>query len=659
MVARNVIKNLAVAEDILHGVGEVTQLRNGEVLTVHRVDIPLGISDVSALATVDHTLYPRVRLGLTEYDYVNGQWQQSVTIRPALFVPGVTLDEHSRYVIQGDTIARYIGVTPYVIIEGDDINNAGKFSILTGSGGGGEPVTGGGIIYSNEFPVIVKPEDTYADFERMELVYSYQDGDSSQYLAIPMLAGSGGSASSGGAGGFSTFTSADATGSLVALGSTNEDHRIKAIQVGEGLSIVATGTIVTLSSPINSIGSDTDGSSVVVNGDGVLLPKKYLRRIKAGTNVTIFETDESITINSSGTGGTGGGIEYSNAPPAVVVPGVTYADFEKMEFIFSYNDGSSNQYLAVPMLAGAGGSAISGGSSSSITLANAGSVGDGSALMTNVGDAYSFRRLKPSAAANCTITESGNSVIIEPTIYANAGSTGAVLLKARSVNTIGVKRLLAGTNVTLTEGTDTVTIAAASGGGVTLGDALSRIDTLSPTNNSIMVWTAAGVSQFLSTASTRAMMGLSTVANTIPMFTGTSTATLAALTPYMVGLLAATGVPTALAALKITSGSNVNGGWLRVGTGDTSGVQICWHAIVCNSATTVNGAGFVGAETTWTFPQAFGGLPSVSCSIQDGVNAWITNGASGNSASVARFRQMSFVTGPGNTAVSVLAIGFY
>ncbi len=614
MVAKNVIKQLATAEDLAHGVGTVEQLRDGEVYTLHRLDIPLGIATAAELASVDPTKYPRVRAGSVQYDYVNGTWQEAVDIRPYSFVPGVTLTETNRYVIQGNTIARYKGVTPYIISSTDDISNTGKWDILAGGGGGGgvDPTpTSGGIIYSNTLPAVIKPEDTYANFETMELVYSFADVDSSQYLAIPMYGGGASGASAGGSGGYSTFNTADPTNSLVALGSTNQDHRIKG-----------------------------------------LLP---------GTNVTFDVTGSAITINATGGGGSGNGIVYSNSLPATLVPGTTYANFETMELVFTFNDGNTTQYLPIPMV-GSGAAAVNGGSGgggSFTAINNAGPDTDGSPLMFTAVDTYYFRRLKASDAANIAITASGNSVILEPTIYANAGTVGATLLKAKVGNTIGVKRLVQGANITLTEAADGITIAASGGGGAALGDALTRINTLTPENNNVMVWTAAGVSQFITTAATRAMMGLGPVANTIPMFTGPSGATLATLTPFMVSILAATGKPSALSGLGVTSGSNANGGWLRIATGGDAGVQICWNTIVCDSTNAALGGGFVGPQKTWTYPQAFNGTPSVSGTVQDGINAWVSCGPSGNSQSAATFRQLSFINSSGNAAVSVIAIGIY
>lgn len=516
--------------------------------------------------------------------------------------------------------------------------------------------TSAGIVYSPTYPAQVQEGVTFFNADRFEQAYSYNDGDSLQYLAIP-FAGVYGTGSGGGSGsGSSTLQTASLNGfSLVADNSTNDEHRVKSIVPGLGMKATTIGTELTLIADVDN--ADTLGSSLVVTTDGTVAPKKKIKRLKQGLGVSFTEDTDSITIASTG-GGVGGGLVYTNTYPTDLVEGTTYLNHERMEIASTYNDGDSLQIIAQPLTGTVpAGSSVGGGTAN---VFNAGSTADGAGIvLPSVDSNIPLRRLKAGTSATTTITESGNSILIDALDVVNAGSTGLGLIKTKTTTQVPVKRLVAGTNVTLTDAADTITISSTGGGSGSLNDPLVRINALAPENNNVMVWTASGVSQFLTTAATRAMMGLGTVANTIPMFTGSSTATLASLTPYAVGLIASTGAPSALTALKITSGNTANGGWLRIGTGDTSGVQICWHTIICAGTTGTSGSGFVGAQTVWTYPQAFNGTPSVSSSLQDGISAWITNGESGNSSTVARFRQMSFVNGTGNAAVGVMAIGFY
>lgn len=354
--------------------------------------------------------------------------------------------------------------------------------------------------------------------------------------------------------------------------------------------------------------SPVDGNTYIING------VTFLYRVTAGVG-------EFVAQATSSSSGTGNSIVYTDTLPATKVEGNTLFNLATAELTLTYNDGDSTQYLVYPMN-GFGAIASGGGSSGGGTTDHS--------LLSNRGIVDQH----PIAA----ITG----------LQAALDSKQATLVSGTSIKTINGTSILGSGNIVIS-----------GGGGYTPGDTIVRLDTIPAQNNNVPVFTAAGASQFLTTASTRAMMGLSTVANTIPLFTGTSSASLAVLTPFMVTMLEKTGVPTALQHLKITSGNGANGGWLRIGTGDTAGVQLCWHAIVCNSATTAQGAGYVGTDTTWTFPQVFNGLPFTAGFIQDGVPAWITNGASGNSSTTASFRQQSFNNGPGNTAATVVAIGFY
>lgn len=660
MVARNVVKNLAAAEDLLHGVGQTTQLRNGEVLPVTKVDIPLGLASTADLVGVDPLVNPRVRVGNTEFEYINGGWQERLQFAPYALVAGLTLDNRYNQVIKNGVVAAYTGTLPYLTTGLEDIT-VSPWQVLLASGGGvtPEPSEGNGIVYSDVLPAEIEDGVTYFNADKMEHVYSYNDGDSSQYLAIPLLAGSGGTTTGGGGvGGLSTLSTASSNGvTLVASTNTNEAHRVKSVIPGTGLKAPTTGTELTLNVDLANSTAES-GQGLLITTDGSVSAKMQIKKIKAGTGVTLGVDDTSLTINASGGGSSGAGIEYTDMLPAVKVEGATYFNHSTAELVTTYNDGDSTQYLAYPMN-GYGAVATGGGSGgATFNFVQLGS--DGSTFYSFNGiDTYSFKRIKAGATATARVTDDGTTISVDALNIVAPAVSGASLVGIKTSTDQPIKRLVAGTNVTLNETATAITInSTASGGGATLNDSLTRINGLTPVNNNVMVWTGAGVDQFLTTSSTRAMMGLSTVGNTIPMFTGASTATLVSLTPYMVSLIATTGIPTALAHLGVTSGSNGNGNWLRIAANGSGGIQICWHTIVCDPATTAHGAGFFGAVATWTYPQAFGAVPAVHGSTRDGVQSWIMNGLAGNSTSSATFRQVALVSSVA-AAVTVTAIGLY
>lgn len=529
-------------------------------------------------------------------------------------------------------------------------------------GGTAEPQTGGGIVYASVLPEVIKEGTTYFDADRLEHVYSYNDGDSLQYLAIPLMSGGSVSGGSGGSsGGETTFTTADVNNlTLVASTSTPAAHKVKALVMGTGIKAVTTGSNITLNVDL----TDTAGvgTGLVFTTDGTVGAKKQIKKLKAGTGVTLSSTDDTVTINASGAGGGGGGgIEYADVLPIEKTAGTTYFDHDKAEFITTYDDGTSIQYLAYPMMGGGAAPSGGGGIGTDLKIEQLGISVDGVTTFTLSGEStYGFKRLQAGDSATVRVTSGVNNIKIDALDVIAPTVAGVSLVGVKTVTTQPIKRLVAGTNVTLNETANTVTINAsgAGGGGEPLGDTLTRLNSLVAENNNVPVFTAAGVTQFPTQASTRAMMGNPTVGNTIPMFTGASTATVVSLTPFMVSLIEQTGIPTALAHLGISSGSNTNGSWLRVATNGSGGVQICWHTIVVTGAATAHGGGFISNNASWTYPQAFGEVPAVSANVSDGIAAMVINGAAGHSTSAASFRQVSFIASA-DAAIKVIAIGLY
>lgn len=314
MVARNIIKNLAAAEDILHGVGTVQQTRNGQPLTLNKVDIPLGLATAADLAGVNPAINPRVRIGNTELEYINGNWQERLTLAPYQLVVGLTLDNRYNMVIKDGVVAKYTGTLPYITTGTEDITVA-PWQVLISTGSGG--TSGNGIIYSNVLPPVVEEGVTYFNAEKMEQVYSYNDGDSVQYLAVPLLVGSGGATAGSGSGGTSTIAPALGTDtSLVANTSTDADHKIKVL--------------------------------------------------KQGSNVTLTSDGTSVTINANA-----GGISY-NAPASTLVVGTTFFNPNTFEMSFAYNDGNSSQYVTFPLAKPLGGGGSGVGTTDHSLLSNRG-----------------------------------------------------------------------------------------------------------------------------------------------------------------------------------------------------------------------------------------------------------------------------------------------
>ena len=177
------------------------------------------------------------------------------------------------------------------------------------------------------------------------------------------------------------------------------------------------------------------GASVFSDKNGVQL---RFRKLIAGTNVTITENANDVTIAASGGGGGG-----------------------------ETNTGSN---------LGATGARI---------------------FSSKVGVDLQFRRV--IAGSNVSVTENTNDVTIAATGEANTasnlGATGARVFGAKVGVDLQFRRIIAGANVTVTENTNDVTISASGGGGGGITDSYNNVVRY-------QVETTSGISAWITSSST-------------------------------------------------------------------------------------------------------------------------------------------------------------
>lgn len=130
---RNVIKSAATAEDIAHGVGTITQNRGGQSFQLHKVDIALGLNSETELLGLNSSKYPRARVGNTEYEFINNQWQMREVFAPYPLVSGLELNERYNTVIKDGVIARYTGTLPYITTNSEDLSSPPWEIIINGN----------------------------------------------------------------------------------------------------------------------------------------------------------------------------------------------------------------------------------------------------------------------------------------------------------------------------------------------------------------------------------------------------------------------------------------------------------------------------------------------------------------------------------------------
>ncbi len=562
MVARNIVKNLAVAEDLLHGVGVVEQARNGQVIQVHRIDIPIGINSEAELFTLDPALYPRARFGNTEFDYIAGSWRARTVIAPFLFAAGLVLDERYNQVIKDGVIARYTGTLPYTVTGLEDITT-GSWQVI-----GGGSASGGGIEYVTAMPTTISEGSTLFQQNSYDLGFSINDGSSVQILEFS-LAGWAAYSAGVGSGGATSIANASGTGNTM----------------------------------LNTISANNYS----------------IKRLKAGTNVSISDDGNALTINATG-----------------------------------------------------------GGGGTTTTLSNAGLVGF-PLVGDVVGSDYPIKRLL--AGANVSIVDNGTYYTIDavggsgtPVTIANTAVAGVTLLNTVSANNYAVKRIVAGVGVTIADSGDSVTI---NGSGVTDGD---KGDIVVSAGGTAWAFDTNVVSPFARTllddptaSAMRTTLGAQPLSNTLTAMSpvassanllmyanGVNSFTMTPFTALARLLLEKTVVNEVLNALGIIKISNGNGVCLKFPTdGTTSGIQVCYKTgLATGSIANATGSMFVGDPQQWDFPVAFSSAPAITGMVTSNAAAWLGGGMSPPSTLSAFFRGYSAVSGTSAT-VCMIAIGTY
>lgn len=205
---------------------------------------------------------------------------------------------------------------------------------------------------------------------------------------------------------------------------------VSAVNVGSGTGIVLKDSVQTpISFRTISGGSNTTvatvGDNIIISSTnavsgvnvGIGAGKVYatnlgnnlqFKSIKAGSNVTIVNSPNDIEISASGGGG-GTTLLISDTPPPTTTQGQLW--FDSSSGVTSVYYGSS--WVDV------GGGDSSGGSGEATTASNLGTVSDGVGLFTSKsGSDLPFKRIK--AGTNVSIAEGTNSI----TINAGGGSGG-------------------------------------------------------------------------------------------------------------------------------------------------------------------------------------------------------------------------------------------
>lgn len=172
-----------------------------------------------------------------------------------------TRNEAVRYVATGE-LYRWDGTLPKTIASGSTPATSGglgvgKWLLVVNSAGG----SGNGIVYDPPPSTLIEGV-TYFNAETFELAFSYDDGDTTQYVTFPLAKPLGG----GGSGDGEANTASNlGSGTGLFAAKSGVDLQFKSLVAGSNVTITNTGTTVTISA--SGSGGGTTDHAALTNRD--------------------------------------------------------------------------------------------------------------------------------------------------------------------------------------------------------------------------------------------------------------------------------------------------------------------------------------------------------------------------------------------------------
>lgn len=236
------------------------------------------------------------------------------------------------------------------------------------------------------------------------------------------------------------------------------DLRFKSIVAGTNVSITNDSTTITINATGGS-GETNTASNLGVSGEGVFASKVgvdlQFKKLIAGTNVSLSSDSNAITINA--TGGSGETNTASNLGAGQGVYSTKVGvDLRFKSLVAGTNVSLSSDSNQITINA-------TGGSGETNTASNLGLTGEG-VFASKVGVDLQFKKL--IAGTNTTLSSDANSITINST---GGGSDSVILRRVTTTNANDVQILAYGSstdinNITVIKSTNTVTLSTIASG---------------------------------------------------------------------------------------------------------------------------------------------------------------------------------------------------